>query len=390
MVALGVPPPLSPPRHETWAADHARPRTRWEQWLPFGVAQAAHGSHSVHKLAAAMPAPWARYAVLAAVAAVVPHLLTSALTFAGIETQPFSLSRSAAPPPASAAPHAPLVYLHVSDIHLSKFRTDRSAKLLRITGEVAHAVKPSFVVASGDLTSAKGPNGATSSQHPEEWKDYSRLVNRSTVPWWDLRGGRGGSGRPRSRLLTSVAVARRQPRRVRRGQHRIRPLPFPQRVLLPGRAAPAGPRRRLRRGPRWCSRARRPIRRHAAARGAPPIQLLWHGAEGGAGRPGCRLGRSVSVPPGSRGRGPPRARARSLRPSGPHILRLALPRRRLQLGIVLCRPLPAAAAGGPRRHGHPLRAPAHPVRRNDAHVRPPRGPERGPARAGGRRHEGLG
>lgn len=84
----------------------------------------------------------------------------------------------------------------ISDIHISIFRDP-----LRITEfkEFCHytidTIKPSVVLASGDLTDAKTKDSIGSEQYEDEWKHYRDILNQTHVRkktvWLDIRGNHG-------------------------------------------------------------------------------------------------------------------------------------------------------------------------------------------------------
>lgn len=84
----------------------------------------------------------------------------------------------------------------ISDIHISIFRDP-----LRITEfkEFCHytidTIKPSLVLASGDLTDAKAKDNTVSQQYQDEWKHYRNILNETHVKkktvWLDIKGNHG-------------------------------------------------------------------------------------------------------------------------------------------------------------------------------------------------------
>ncbi|XP_067136541.1 transmembrane protein 62-like isoform X2 [Centruroides vittatus] len=86
-----------------------------------------------------------------------------------------------------------MIFLQVSDIHLSLFRDfSRGPDLKRFCKEVIPVIQPSVVLATGDLVDATTPDHLGSRQFEEEWKTYQKIlfesgVSKETV-WLDIRG----------------------------------------------------------------------------------------------------------------------------------------------------------------------------------------------------------
>lgn len=83
-------------------------------------------------------------------------------------------------------------FLQISDIHISKFKeSSRVDDFKRFCSETADVVKPSVILASGDLTDAKD-SLLGSDQYIEEWSAYrsalvdTGILNKTT--WLDIRG----------------------------------------------------------------------------------------------------------------------------------------------------------------------------------------------------------
>ena len=115
-------------------------------------------------------------------------------------------------PPSSPAYRGPapglganetVVFLHVSDIHVSRFSALRSAHLEQFCTQAVAAVRPQAVLCSGDITDGfrndfMPPGGL---QGEDEWSEYRRILNetgmlRSPQFWFDVRGNHDtyGSG----------------------------------------------------------------------------------------------------------------------------------------------------------------------------------------------------
>ena len=103
---------------------------------------------------------------------------------------------------------AELVYfIHISDIHVSKFQPNYLDNLKQFIDDILPAVNPRGVFASGDLTDGlQGEDRSTGRQQQEEWIAYhttledAGMLNRSDFFWMDLKGnhdtyGTGGDDR---------------------------------------------------------------------------------------------------------------------------------------------------------------------------------------------------
>ncbi|CAO1412640.1 unnamed protein product [Diamesa hyperborea] len=90
------------------------------------------------------------------------------------------------------SPDKMMWFLQISDLHISKFSDLARIKDLQdFCGETVDVIKPSVVLASGDLTDAKD-EFLGSQQYIEEWKSYySALVDSNVLnktKWLDIRG----------------------------------------------------------------------------------------------------------------------------------------------------------------------------------------------------------
>ncbi|EFX84466.1 hypothetical protein DAPPUDRAFT_314796 [Daphnia pulex] len=87
-----------------------------------------------------------------------------------------------------------LVFVHISDLHISHFTAeDRYEQLNEFCSINLKAIRPGLVLASGDLTDSVAPGKVLVTQFIEEWqmyKDvYTKCQNESGVPHWlDVRG----------------------------------------------------------------------------------------------------------------------------------------------------------------------------------------------------------
>lgn len=84
-------------------------------------------------------------------------------------------------------------FLQISDIHLSIFRDQsRITEFREFCDYTITAVKPSVVLASGDLTDAKTRDNIGSRQYEGEWIQYRNILTESKVEektaWLDIRG----------------------------------------------------------------------------------------------------------------------------------------------------------------------------------------------------------
>ncbi|XP_050520964.1 transmembrane protein 62-like isoform X2 [Daktulosphaira vitifoliae] len=84
-------------------------------------------------------------------------------------------------------------FLQISDLHLSIFHDwGRVTELKEFCELTVDAIKPSAVLASGDLTDAKNKNGIGSTQYEKEWLAYHNVLISSKVSektkWLDIRG----------------------------------------------------------------------------------------------------------------------------------------------------------------------------------------------------------
>lgn len=61
--------------------------------------------------------------------------------------------------------------------------------------ETLDVIKPPVIVASGDLTDARGRDSFLSKQYEDEWKIYHEILSTANVlnqtKWLDLRGNHG-------------------------------------------------------------------------------------------------------------------------------------------------------------------------------------------------------
>ncbi|GAA5817187.1 hypothetical protein MFLAVUS_010729 [Mucor flavus] len=81
-------------------------------------------------------------------------------------------------------------FLHVTDIHLSRYRPKgHTLHFLHFIQSIIPVVKPKFVVVTGDLTDAKDKKRVTSQQYIDEWDTYQQAIAEKVhVDWYDIRG----------------------------------------------------------------------------------------------------------------------------------------------------------------------------------------------------------
>ncbi|ETN59868.1 transmembrane protein 62 [Anopheles darlingi] len=84
-------------------------------------------------------------------------------------------------------------FLQISDIHISKYLDPtRVPHLVEFCNRTVDIIRPSVVLASGDLTDAKTSNFLGSQQHEQEWRWYFEVLHDTNVLnrtiWLDIRG----------------------------------------------------------------------------------------------------------------------------------------------------------------------------------------------------------
>ncbi|CAG9858616.1 unnamed protein product [Phyllotreta striolata] len=115
--------------------------------------------------------------------------------------------------------------LQISDIHISLFRDPmRITEFREFCHLTLNAIKPSVVLASGDLTDAKTKDSIGSEQYEEEWKHYRDILNESNIKkrtlWLDIRGNHDnfnvGSPLSKQNFFTNYSIqGRDHPRSYR-------------------------------------------------------------------------------------------------------------------------------------------------------------------------------
>lgn len=91
-----------------------------------------------------------------------------------------------------------MIFVQISDIHISIFRDEQRIHDFRIFAtETLDTIKPTVVLASGDLTDAKDKDFLGSRQLEKEWKIYNETLSlanvRNKTIWMDIRGNHGRS-----------------------------------------------------------------------------------------------------------------------------------------------------------------------------------------------------
>ncbi|XP_039431982.1 transmembrane protein 62-like [Culex pipiens pallens] len=84
-------------------------------------------------------------------------------------------------------------FLQISDIHISLYLDPtRIPHLIDFCNRTVDIIRPSVVLASGDLTDAKTSNFLGSQQHEQEWRWYREVLRETNVlnktTWLDIRG----------------------------------------------------------------------------------------------------------------------------------------------------------------------------------------------------------
>ncbi|XP_018647384.1 helicase, putative [Schistosoma mansoni] len=92
-------------------------------------------------------------------------------------------------------------FVHITDLHFSEFGSkDRQMNFFEFCSTYIPVIRPEIVIASGDITDGKGKTFSSSSQNPEEWRDYLSLLEQSGVlnltRWFDVRGNHDSFGVP--------------------------------------------------------------------------------------------------------------------------------------------------------------------------------------------------
>ncbi|XP_065078386.1 transmembrane protein 62-like isoform X2 [Ochlerotatus camptorhynchus] len=91
------------------------------------------------------------------------------------------------------SPRHVMWFLQISDIHISLYLDPtRVSHLIDFCNRTVDIIRPSVVLASGDLTDAKTANFLGSKQHEQEWRWYRDVLRDTNVlnktSWLDIRG----------------------------------------------------------------------------------------------------------------------------------------------------------------------------------------------------------
>ncbi|KAF7266802.1 hypothetical protein GWI33_019908 [Rhynchophorus ferrugineus] len=100
-------------------------------------------------------------------------------------------------------------FIQISDIHISIFRDpSRITEFKEFCDYTIDRIKPSVVLASGDLTDAKTKDSIGSQQYESEWRHYRDILKEHDIGnktlWLDIRGNHdnfNGRAHPRSYLV---------------------------------------------------------------------------------------------------------------------------------------------------------------------------------------------
>jgi len=107
-------------------------------------------------------------------------------------------------------------FLHVSDIHISKFIAEHAERFERFCSDTVSTVQPELVVVTGDLTDGEATDKSTfrrgTDQQLEEWLTYRATLDRYNLSranfWLDMRGNHDTYGASGSDAASVRAAAK--------------------------------------------------------------------------------------------------------------------------------------------------------------------------------------
>jgi hypothetical protein len=109
-----------------------------------------------------------------------------------VEQQPFNYDNEQANYLDESSSHL-IWFMQISDLHLSVFHDETRIKDFDyFCKEIVGLIKPSVVLATGDLTDAKASDLTGSRQYENEWRAYHKVITENEIlaqtVWLDVRG----------------------------------------------------------------------------------------------------------------------------------------------------------------------------------------------------------